>query len=490
MPQQGQPVPPQNGYPRPPMQDPSRPMPLQPIQEAPKKRHIGGLIFYTVFFACILAIYTFTYFKLGDLQDWLVRYESAQPTRKYEEVFHLYFEDPNWGLLYDNAGMKESAYEGRDAFIAYMEEKVGDQPLTGLETSAGLSKDKKYIIRLGDEKIASFTLVDKNQATEVTDIPNWQLGTIELFYEGQGTYYVQTIQGQTVQINGVPLDETHTIQIATNKAGEYLPEGVSGPTTALHQVDGLLVKPTVTVTDASGNTVETAYDEQTHTFTVPALQEQQIGEAEKKTALDAIKTYAMYMSVKGGMENELAEYFQRGTKLFKTVTSMERNWNQRYKDHSFSDDSVKDYVRYNDELFSARVSTTLHLVRGDGSEKVNQLDQSMFFKKIDGKWKCYEMTAVDVSEPVEKVKLTFRNEGQVLKSDFVETTVNQVECPAVTAPAGKTFSGWMVEERKPNGDRVMRLVLEPDENNMAAVPAGGLKPMELMPLFESPDSAN
>lgn len=484
-------MPPQNGNPRPPMQDPSRPMPLQPLPQEPKRRHIGGLIFYTVFFACILLIYTFTYFKLGDLQDWLVRYESAQPTKKYQEVFHLYFEDPNWGLLYDNAGVKESAFEGRDAYIAYMEEKVGDQPLTCLETSAGLSKDKKYIVRLGDEKVASFTLTDKNlqagetgAVSEIPEIPNWQLGTIELFYEGAGTYYVQTLEGQKVQVNGVPLEETNTVQMVTSKANEYLPEGVTAPTSLVHQVDGLMVKPTVTVTDAAGKTVETAYDEETHTFTVPALQEQQIGEAEKKVALEALKTYAMYMSVKGGMENELAQYFQRGTEVFKTITSMERNWNQRYKDHNFTDDGIKDYVRYNDELFSARVTTTLHLVRSDNTEKVNQLDQSMFFKKVDGQWKCFEMTAVDVSGPVTKVKLTFKNEDQILKSDFLDASATQVECPAVTAPAGKNFAGWMVEERKPNGDRVMRLVLQPNENNVAAVTGGELKPMVLMPLFE------
>ena len=134
------------------------PVPPQVQPPVQKKRHYGSLVFYIIFFACILAIYTFTYVKLGDLQNWLVRYEAAQPTRKYEEVFDLYFKDPNWGLLYDNAGIPESTYEGREAFIAYMEQKVGDTPLTGLETSAGLSKDKKFIIRLGDEKVASFTL--------------------------------------------------------------------------------------------------------------------------------------------------------------------------------------------------------------------------------------------------------------------------------------------------------------------------------------------
>ena len=464
--------------------DPSRPMPPRNMPEQPRKRHYGGLIFYILFFACILAIYTFTYIKLGDLQDWLVRYEAAQPTRKFQEVFDLYFKDPNWGLLYDNAGIPESVYEGKEEFVAYMEQKVGDTPLTGLETSNGLSKDKKFVIRLGDEKVASLTLVDRNHATEKTDIPGWQLGDIDLFYEKNGTYFVKTVKGQKVQINGVPLEENNTISVSTTRANEYLPEGVFAPYTALHQVDGLMVKPTVTVTDESGNVVETTYDEAGRTFTVPAAGGQKISSDLEERALSAIKTYAMYMSVKGGMENDLARYFRKGTDLWKTFTSMERTWNQRYKDHSFSDDKVTDYVQYTNDLFSARVSTTLHLVRSNGTEKVTTLDQSMFFQKIDGLWKCFEMTAVNVSEPVEKVRVIFKNGTEILKNEMMDASLTTVECPAVAVPEGKTFSGWVVEERKESGDRVMKLTLVPDENNVAGAPLEGLKPMVLMPLFE------
>ena len=479
-PQMARPMP--QGRPAPQQRPVSQPQAV--LYMEPRKRHYGGLIFYIIFFLGILAIYTFTYFKLQDLQDWLIRYEAAQPTRKFEEVFDQYFTDPDWGLLYDAAGVEGTSFEGKDAFVSYMDAKVGDQQLTGLETSNGLSKDKKYIVRLGDEKLASFTLVDQNHAVEKTDIPDWQLGTVELFFERQGTYYVETLQGQQVTVNGQPLDEKSIIRISTTKANEYLPEGVSAPMTALHQVDGLMVKPQVAVTDASGNSVEVSYDEQTRTFTVPALQPQEISEADREWALSAIKTYAMYMSAKGGLENELADYFQRGTELFKTFTSMERTWNQRYADHSFSDEKVTDYVRYNDNIFSARVSVTLHLVRKDGSEKVSQLDQSMFFENKNGTWKCTEMTAVEVSDPVEQVRLTFKNGDQILKSEFVDASSGQVECPVISAPEGKIFAGWMTREEQEDGKVIMHVVLEPDDSGIAAAPGNGLKPMELIPLFE------
>ena len=473
---------------RPAPQQPQRPMPQQAapvVQEAPRKKsHVGGLIFYTIFFLVIFVFYTCVFFGLQSLQDWLVRYEAAQPTKKSQEIFQMYFEDPNWGLLYDNAGVEKSAYEGKEAFVTYMEDRVGDTPLNLLETSAGLSKDKKYIVRLGDEKIASFTLTDRNQAEGVADIPDWQLGKIELFYQRSETYWVETLEGYTTKVNGVALDETANVRVGTNKAGEYLPEGINPPTTYTQEISGLMAKPEVTVTDASGKPVEVQYDETDHTFRVPALAKEEIPQEEKETALEAIKTYAVYMSSKSGGDEKLAKYFKRGTPLHKTITGMERTWNQSFKDYEFTDESVTDYVRYTDDLFSARVKVTLHLNRKDGTEKVTDVDQSMFFSRENGSWKCYDMTAVDVMEPVEKVRITFRNGDTVLSTELYDTGVKQIQCPLVTAPEGKTFSGWVMEELKDSGDRVMRVMLTPDESGLAAAPADGLRPMNLTPLFE------
>ena len=480
------PMPQQNQRPMP--QQPRRPMPQQAapvIQEAPRKKsHVGGLVFYTIFFLFVFVFYTCVFFGLQSLQEWLVRYEAAQPTRKSQEIFQQYFEHPNWGLLYDNAGIEQSTYEGKAAFVSYMEQRVGDTPLTFLETSAGLSKDKKYIVRLGNEKIASFTLTDRNQAEEVTDIPDWQLGEIELFYQCTETYRVETLEGYTTLVNGVALDETANIRVGTNKAGQYLPEGVNPPTTYTQEISGLMAKPDVKVTDQSGKAVEVQYDETDHTFRVPALAKEEIPQAEKDTALEAIKTYAVYMSSKGGGDEKLAKYFKRGTPLHKTITGMERTWNQSFKDYEFTDETVTDYVRYNEDLFSARVKVTLHLNRKDGTEKVTDVDQSMFFTRESGSWKCYDMTAVNVMEPVEKVRITFRNGDTVLSTELYDTEVTQIQCPQVSAPEGKTFSGWVMEEVKDNGDRVMRVMLTPDESGLAAAPADGLQPMNLTPLFE------
>ena len=134
-----------------------------PVKKQKKGPRVGSVIFYTIYFLFILAFFGATYLGLNWLHGWLSDFEAAQPTLKAEQVFQEVFTDPDWGALYEAAGAKDSLYEGKDQYVAYMEEKVGDTKLTYMETSAGLDKTKKkFIVKLGDEKVATFTLTDRN----------------------------------------------------------------------------------------------------------------------------------------------------------------------------------------------------------------------------------------------------------------------------------------------------------------------------------------
>ena len=446
---------------------------------------MGGLIFYTIFFLFIFAFYVCVYFGLHDLQDWLVKYEAAQPTLKCQQVFDEYFSDPDWGTLYDSAGIESTAYEGRDAFVTYMDEKMADAELDYMETSAGLSGDKKYVVRLGDRKIATFTLEDRNKAEAITDIPDWQLGEIELFFTRNGSYQITLQEGHTATVNGVPLDESNIIRKVTNKAGEYLPEGVSGNQIFTMQIDGLMVEPTVVITDASGAEMPVTFDEAAGTYT-EQLTSSTVSENEKKLALDALKTYALYMTGKA-TANDIARHFDSKSSAYKAITGSDLNWVQSDKGHEFSNEKVTDYVRYNEDVFSVRASLTLGLLRGDGSVKESQIEQSMFFQKNkNGKWLCFAMTAVNVSEPVEEIRLVFTQDDVVLSDTFLPADAAQVQCPVVSAPEGQVFSGWATQEKNDNGDTVMRLVFQPDEKGIVSLTGGAdLEPMELVPVFEA-----
>lgn len=458
--------------------------PPKAVQKQHRGPRLSGVIFYFVFFLYILLFYTATYFGLLELRDWLNRYEMAQPTTQSQEIFEMLFSDPDWGSLYDTANVQDTAYESKDAFVRYMENIVREGNLTYVETSTGLSGDKKYIVRLDGEKLETFTLVNQNQSDSQTEIADWQLGTIEFFIQREESYFIQKLEGHTVYVNGVPLDDSFTIRISTTAAEEYLPKGTTGIRICTQQIIGLVAQPDVRILDANGNEMDVIYEETSRTFAEQTATET-FSDTVQKLAIDAVKTYALYMIKQAG-EGDIAKYFLRGSDAYNAITDTERGFVQDAASREFVNESVTNYCCYSDTLFSVRVSVTLNQYRASGSVKESTISQSLFFEKqSNGKWMCYAMTAVDVSKPVEKVRLTFMNEDVVLDSDFYDSGANTLTCPVVSDPEGKVFSGWMVEEIDENGQTVMNLVFQPDEDGTVTIPADEtLEPMTLYPYFE------
>ena len=283
----------------------------KPTQTSHRGPRLSGVIFYTIFFLCIFLFYSATYFGLLELRDWLTRYEMAQPTTKSQEIFEILFSDPDWGSLYDMANVQDAAYESKDTFIGYMENMVGEADLTYVETSTGLSNDKKYIVRLGDEKIATFTLENHNPTESQTEIADWQFGSLEFYIQYNESYHIKKLNDHTVYVNDVPLDDSFTVRISTTNAEDYLPEGVAGVRVCTQQITGLAGKPNVRIVDAGGNELTVVYDESTHTF-VEQSDVNTISDTERDLAIDAVKTYALYMIKRAG-EGDIAEYFRPGS---------------------------------------------------------------------------------------------------------------------------------------------------------------------------------
>ena len=158
--------------------------------------------------------------------------------------------------------------------------------------------------------------------------------------------------------------------------------------------------------------------------------------------------------------------------------------------HRFTAESVTDYCKYSDELFSARGHVTMNVTLKDGNTRDYELDMALFFRKSNGAWKCYGMTNEDVTKPVGKVRLTFIDgNGTTLVDDFFETDAATLTTPVLSAPEGKVFSGWYTEKTV-DGHKELTIMFQPDENGKVTIPSGTtLEPMTLRPLFEDASAA-
>lgn len=448
-----------------------------------KRSRTGTIIFYTLYFLLILAFAGGVYYAYGLVNDWLIDYQAAQPTTRCKEVFQKYFADPDWGTIYDMAGVQDTTYEGRDAFVSYMEEKVGDSQLTYMETSAGLSGNKKYYVKLGDENIACF-LLEGEENTE-SGIPHWELCEVEVYFTRNQAVTVEKMAGHTVYVNGVPLDDSFTVRTIYTVAEEYLPDDLVGLRMETQQLSGLLVEPEITVLDKNGENVEVTYDPETDVYSALITESVSttISAEEENVVLKAGESYALYMIEKVSADT-LLKYYDKNSNVYQAITKMDM-WMQNCNGYEFANQSVTDYYRYSDTLFSANVYMDLNVTRTNNTVKTYTVDTTLFFEYQSKGWKCIEMTNVNVLEEVSEVRITFTNEGVELSTGFYNTNTRQLEAPVISVPEGKVFSGWYRETVDETGATTYTLVFTPDENGIVSIPSGyELEPMTLFPLFD------
>lgn len=456
-----------------------------------KANRTVSVIFYTLYFLMIIGFFGGMYYVSQWLTGWLADYEASQPTTRSQEVFQEYFADPDWGVIYDLAGIESSDFEDRDDFVTYMENRLGDVQLTFMETSAGLSGDHKYTLKNGEETIGYFTLTDKNSAAAEeddllnTDLPDWQLGSVSVGFTRNESVTIQKVDGHTAYVNGIPVSDDFTNQITYTVAESYLPEGTTGFRQVRQQVTGLLIAPEVTIMDENGNLCQVVYDEANGMY-VEQTEEVSISKEEKDAVINAAETYGLYMIEKTSATN-LAKYWKSSTDIYKTIMRMEM-WMQDSSGHEFADVEVTDYVRYTEDLFSARISYKLNVTRKNGTVKEYPLDTTLFFEKQkSGKWIAIDMTNVDIQELVNEVRITFLDaDGNVISSSFVMDDAKELSAPTMTVPEGQQFAGWFTETVDAAGTTTLNQAFQPGEDGLITVPAGTtLEPMVLHPVFES-----
>ena len=454
---------------------------LRRKKKSKKKSETGKYIFYCSLAAYVLIFFIALIFVMNALQDWLVKFEASQPVHKQEEVYAELFSDPDWKALYNRVGITNSKFENADTFAAYMEQKVGDQELTCLETSAGLSGDKKFVIRCNNEKIATFTLTTAASEGGITE---WELKSLELFYSRTNSVTVEKLPGYTVYINGVPLDDSYTVRTVSTLAENYLPEGVHGYRIEHQQVNDLLATPVVTVRDAIGNSIPVTLDAESGIYKL-STEELTPSEEEKQLAVKATKIYAEYMIGKARL-SAVAELFDKNSQFYKTISTSEVGWVQSGASYLFTEPVFSNYYRYADDIFSIKLDMTLKQTRFDGTVKDYPLNNTLFFQRnAAGKWLVMEATNMDVQQENELVRLVYKNGDTIIRSEFVDSSATVLTLPEISTPEGMEFKGWGTVSKDDKGNTTITIVFNPTESGTVYLPSdNSLEPMILHAHFE------
>lgn len=429
-------------------------------------------LFYKVLLGLlILLLAAFCYIRFGLLRPWLTRYEASQPKYASQEVFQDLFSPADWDRVFEAAGLEGN----RERFVQSMEELTAGRELTLVETSAGLSGDRRYLVKAGEDRVAAFTLTGGAGGQE----PAWKLGSVELLLNiPPELVRVRTLAGQRVWVDGKELGEEFRIQTTEQAAERYLPEGVQGRRTVLWEAPGT----EASVRNERGEEVPLTWDEAGGCYAVEETEEEPTDQ-ERGLLLGAAKAYARYM-IRASDSAQLQKYFDRESDIYQTIRSSEI-WIKQTAGHSFSREEISEFCRYGEDIFSARVSMHMDVKRGNGSQKPYEVDSTFFFRRKNGVWRAFEMTNADVRRETVHTRLVFMDGEEELERLFVSSEEQSFVPPAVSDRPGQRFVGWAVREQE-GASVTMTVVFRPGEDGTVRLPAGHVpEPVTLYAVFES-----
>lgn len=466
-------------------QEPEGPMPVKEDRDAalpepeeispPTRRRIstGALIFYTLYILLILVFAGGVALANGELNRWLTDYQLAQPTDKRDQIFADLFESRNWRGLYEAAEIPDTQFEGVDAFESWMNAQIGENPLELVETSAGLSGDRKYYVRMGTRSVAAFLL--SSQPDPVTGQNRWELAEVEVFFRRAECVTIRLRQGQTAYANGVALEEKLVVRQEDTLAPRYLPTGVYSHRTNTLVLSGLLVQPEITVLDELGQEVPVTRDPDTGIYATaePAFPDEISGEA-LAAAEAAADACGGYLSETIPLE-EIRSSFDRTAPVWAFLKDLKLP-ERTDLTPVYAGKSISDFRQYAEDLFSLRVGLEFvwepipgedekdapTRARRPTNNPTQTVEYTWIFQRQEDGWRCIAITEDEAPEGASRVRIRFVVDDVTVQEYFYDASETRFLVPLVSAPERMRFSGWYLRQEDPEGNGTLTLRFRPD----------------------------
>ena len=320
------------------------------------------------------------------------KYESSQPEHVAEELITS-LESGDVSMVEAAAGTKFEPEAGLPDTFA---DEVKGKDLS-LRVKSSSAYRMVYDIMDGENKVceAVVTADNEQKIMGILSISDWKLASVNAAaLDGTINLKITIPSTYKASVNGVELgSEEQTGEPQEMEGMTYVAEYTEVPTTVTYEVKGLVNRPSIRVTDASGNDVDlSAYTDYTDMNIGYASQEMPQELADY--AIEAAKAYSNFFSrdLEGCSEStaSLQVYFPEGSYYIDLAEQYRQGDMWMYSSHStpgFDNVAALDYIRYSDRCFSCRVvfDKSMYLT-ATGDTRVEHNDQTYYFVDIDGKW--------------------------------------------------------------------------------------------------------
>lgn len=361
--------------------------------EATIKKKRNFPLFWKIYIGAVAVLLLVIHGALFWVNGFLKEYEAAQPKHVAQEIFDTHFAHFSPGEYLDLCGDSATKYETRENLIAYLDTLVKGAEITYYSVSTGMDDTLQYVVRAGETKFASFSLEkDTNGGGSFT---RYKQGSFGLYADAKTKVDVEIPAGYTLYLNGIEAERQYiTEEGIETPSCAHMPDGVSGITMEKYRVGGFIQPPVIEVHSPSGESAPVEEVKLGH-YKASVIRDQSLADRYSSWFIEAATKYAVYMQYDSKVAamrfSSVAPYFDPNSKLYEDIRTVENGFVIEYERYEIKDEKAFDFIRYNDNTFSCRVTLTHILYRRGMDNYTDHIDITFYAHETDGKVLIYDM---------------------------------------------------------------------------------------------------
>ena len=251
----------------------------------------------------------------------------------------------------------------------------------------------KYIVKAGDTKFASFILSEDTEASG--KFTRYKAGDFEVYTDSKAKVNIEAPEGYKVLLNGTELGSEYIKESGIeDESCNHMPEGVRGLHYDRYYVSGLMGEPKISVKSPDGTDAELSEDK--GIYRALPVNDTELQKEHSDYILEACKKYAVYMQYDSTVAvmgfNQIKGYFDPSSELYEDIRTVENMFVIEYTSYEFEDEKTGEFIKYDYDTFSCRVSFTHILHRKGNDDYRDQLDLTLYLRNVDGEYLIYDMS--------------------------------------------------------------------------------------------------
>ncbi len=336
-------------------------------------------LFYKIYFSLLIVFAVALTIGCICLAIFIKDYNEGINETVSQRFFENNFLNLNTENIIELSGIKPNEFETEEDVKAFITNSFKDNELSYTSVSSvGNDEIKKYIVKSGDYKVATFIL----KPDEKND---YYVDSLELHLSGSSNKQIQILDTSKLFINGIEVSDEYIKKTEPHENAVYLPENVTAPMWVTYEITGLTKEPEYKVVDRNGSEPELVE-------TNGVLKENIVFDTDEENItarlLEAAKQYAKCMQSDASKPSVL-KYFKNGTDLYESIRTAENYFVRDHASYSFVNESVSEFMRYDENTVSCRIIFTHLLHRAGNVDYKDFTDITYFAEKIDGQYMIY-----------------------------------------------------------------------------------------------------